>query len=793
MKFKQSLSFKVVGFLVIMLIIEIPVFLILFWRVQYATFNRLYEEKGFSIAISLDSSIDINDLKDTEKLQNTINKYLLLKPEISQLDISLADKNGNLTIVASSDSTQISLNPEEGNNQVFQSGETTSLNDTFSGNIHRLHVISPILISGQIVGTYNLHLSMEKSIAEFNHQMEISLIGLIVLLIIFLVGFWLVFRKVLISPIEDLAKDVEAISAGDLTKRVVIKSRDEVGRLATAFNLASETIYKSYQGLEQKVKERTEELNKSFQTVEVQNVNLEENRKAILNILEDVKVSENKFIGLIQSSEDCIKVLNVNGKLLFLSKGGMREHGFTSQEEIKNWDYMATIKDEYAPKIKEALKQAAQGITTSLDVEHYVNKDIAGCSNREWCNMTFSLLSGQGAELNILAVSRDISKSKKLEEMLVEEKKRVELKVVERTRQLADEKNKLSSSIDNLPVGFIMTNLEAEIVVANTLASGILGTKDSGEMFTKLSSLIKDINLKELVKNCNEKKEKLIIDNIDYENKIYKIFISPILVGNVEERCIGIVVLLMDITEAKILERSKDEFFSIASHELRTPLTAIRGNSSLIKDVYMEKMKDPELAAMIDDIHDSAIRLIDIVNDFLNVSRLEMGKMEFKKESFDLVPLVAQVISELTTQAAQKKLLLKLGTQGIKTLSIFSDKDRVKEVLVNLVGNSIKYTEKGEINIDLVPINGYTKISVKDTGNGIPIEDQKLLFRKFQQAGPSLLTRDTTKSTGLGLYINKMIVEEMGGKIWLESSTVGKGSVFSFTLPVEPSKKLSIE
>ena len=247
---------------------------------------------------------------------------------------------------------------------------------------------------------------------------------------------------------------------------------------------------------------------------------------------------------------------------------------------------------------------------------------------------------------------------------------------------------------------------------------------------------------------------------------------------------VGAIILVGDVAEAKVLERSKDEFFSIASHELRTPLTAIRGNTALIRDYFIKKVKDPEFVNIIDDIHASSIRLIDIVNDFLNLSRLEQGRIEFKKEKVDVAGTIKTVLEELVSSAEQKKLELKFLEPKKKPPLVAADSEKVKEVLINLIGNGIKYTEKGSVTINLVEKDSQLKINVIDTGRGISIKNQTLLFRKFQQAGESLYTRDTTKGTGLGLYISKLMVVGMGGTIGLEESVEDKGSNFYFTLPI---------
>jgi signal transduction histidine kinase len=248
---------------------------------------------------------------------------------------------------------------------------------------------------------------------------------------------------------------------------------------------------------------------------------------------------------------------------------------------------------------------------------------------------------------------------------------------------------------------------------------------------------------------------------------------------------IGTVLLAEDITEVKVLERSRDEFFSIASHELRTPLTAIRGNASMALEYYSDSLKDPGLNQIVEDIHDSSVRLIEIVNDFLDMSRLEQGKISFEFDECSIEEIVEGIAYEMKTVINEKKIKLRVDTMVLNTLpKVWTDKNRVKQILYNLVGNAVKFTDEGSVTINAWAGKDSVKITISDTGRGISMESRKLLFHKFQQAGDSLLTRDTTRGTGLGLYISRLIAEKMGGAIILESTEEGKGSVFSLTVPI---------
>jgi signal transduction histidine kinase/sensor domain CHASE-containing protein len=398
------------------------------------------------------------------------------------------------------------------------------------------------------------------------------------------------------------------------------------------------------------------------------------------------------------------------------------------------------------------------------------------------------------------AIINVLEDTKGLEEELKIEKENVEKKVVERTRQLTDEQARLQASISSLPMGFVMTDMNNNIVTMNGIAKSVLCV-NSGSSFagalTKENMKHFDCDLEEIRERLKGSFDlKVAIDKVIKERKPFEVkelaiddlflhvFITPItIVQGTEFSVIGSVMLVENITEQKILERSKDEFFSIASHELRTPLTAIRGNTSMILDYYADQLKDPQMKEMVDDVHESSIRLIEIVNDFLNTSRLELGKMEFKKEVTDLSVLIPKVIKEYQVTGSRQKLYINFEP-GENIPSVIADTDRFRQVLINLVGNGMKFTEQGGITISLKLDGDFLKVLVSDTGMGISKNSQNLLFRKFQQAENNIFTRDTTKGTGLGLYVSKMIVEGMGGRIRLEGSEIGKGTTFSFTLPV---------
>ena len=344
------------------------------------------------------------------------------------------------------------------------------------------------------------------------------------------------------------------------------------------------------------------------------------------------------------------------------------------------------------------------------------------------------------------------------------------------------EKAHLLSSIENLSIGFAILDLEGKIQMSNHILQELFGLKEVPHTVKDLDGAgMQDLIFSKLYSVAIDEQRRVEKPDVLIDGRNFKIDISPILLASGE--CIGAVILTEDITEKRAAARSKDEFFSIASHELRTPLTAIRGNASMLKEYYFEKPLDSDGKQMITDILDSSDRLIRIVNDFLDLSRIEQGRMQFKKEKIDLVQEVREVLDELTPIAEEKKIALRFNMKQNTALYALADKDRLKQVLVNLVANALNYTEKGSITITLNDCDDHIEVDITDTDIGIAPENQVLLFRKFQQAGGSIFTRNTTHGTGLGLFITKLMVEAMGGNITLRRSEVGKGSTFSFSLP----------
>jgi two-component system, OmpR family, phosphate regulon sensor histidine kinase PhoR len=400
-----------------------------------------------------------------------------------------------------------------------------------------------------------------------------------------------------------------------------------------------------------------------------------------------------------------------------------------------------------------------------------------------------------GQRAGYIVVVQNVSELKKKTIELAQEKASVERKIVERTKELHDERARLRASIDSLSVGFLLVDRHGDLVVQNRALQRILDMAEPARSLDELAGRMGRYKLRSRSEEAQKARHIIQPTEVAIGAKVVRVFMAPVEADaepGHEPAVLGSVVLIEDITEAKVLERSRDEFFSIASHELRTPLTAIRGNTSMLLSYYDQDLKNPEIIGMIRDVHDSSTNLIAIVNDFLDMSRLEQGKMAFEIAPFAIEPLVENLAYEMKTVIQENKLEFHTDVKQLDRLpQVFGDKTRTRQILYNLIGNAVKFTDKGkiELNAQLLPHN-MVEILVSDTGRGISQESRKMLFHKFQQAGDSLLTRDTSRGTGLGLYISRLMARNMGGDLKLVKTEEGGGSTFSFTIPVATEERL---
>ena len=231
------------------------------------------------------------------------------------------------------------------------------------------------------------------------------------------------------------------------------------------------------------------------------------------------------------------------------------------------------------------------------------------------------------------------------------------------------------------------------------------------------------------------------------------------------------------------LDKLKDEFVSLASHELRTPMTVIKSYVWMLLQNKAGEINDKQ-KIYLDRTYSSTERLINLVNDMLNISRIESGRLVVNMKEVDMAKLTSDVVTEMQTKAQELGVNL-LYASPSSMLMVKADDERIKQVIINLLGNSFKFTPKGgNITVTLSSDGNLVTLKVADNGKGISVEDIPKLFKKFNMVGTNYLTKLNTQGTGLGLYLSKSLIEMHGGKIWAESPGEGHGSTFAFTLPV---------
>ncbi|RMF28194.1 MAG: response regulator, partial [Chloroflexi bacterium] len=266
-------------------------------------------------------------------------------------------------------------------------------------------------------------------------------------------------------------------------------------------------------------------------------------------------------------------------------------------------------------------------------------------------------------------------------------------------------------------------------------------------------------------------------ERLEIEGRVVSVHLAPV---HMEGEFLGTVSVFRDITKEVEAERAKSEFVSTVSHELRTPMTSIKGYADLLLLGTAGRLTEAQ-ERFLRIIKSNADRLSDLVNDLLDIGRIDSGRIELERQAISVAGVVEQVMESLRRKAEEKG--LRLRSQVAPDLPpVWGDSARIIQVLTNLVSNAYQYTPPGgEITVEAERQGEMVLIRVRDTGIGIAPQDQEKIFDRFFRADHPLVQE--IRGTGLGLSIVKSLVEMHGGEIWVESE-LGQGSTFSFTLPI---------
>lgn len=269
------------------------------------------------------------------------------------------------------------------------------------------------------------------------------------------------------------------------------------------------------------------------------------------------------------------------------------------------------------------------------------------------------------------------------------------------------------------------------------------------------------------------------------DGKTFLLAVTATAIPSEDGKATGGILVMRDVTKQKELDRQKDEFISTASHEMRTPVAAIEGYLSLAMNPKVATLDD-RARNLLQKAHDSTGHLSSLFRDLLSITKMEDGTKKLPREAVNLTDMVKSVVSDMQFVAASKKLSLSIasiapaGTATIEqAVYVMANPERLREVVMNLIENAIKYTPSGSITVATQGNGQQVSFSVTDTGPGIAPEDQPHLFEKFYRAAK---TANSVSGTGLGLYLCRSVIESFGGHVSV-NSTPGHGSTFGFTLP----------
>ncbi len=387
----------------------------------------------------------------------------------------------------------------------------------------------------------------------------------------------------------------------------------------------------------------------------------------------------------------------------------------------------------------------------------------------------------------------DISKLKKIqdetEQKIAQRTKELEksrkalLNILEDTeearRQAEEEKQKTEVIIKNFVDGILVFNRKGRLILINPKAEEFLKVK-AREVLRKNTSDLKKQNRRwsQLFKIIGEEIKEVFRKEMAISETFFLEITTTIVKSQKDEEFI--LVILHDISREKLVEQMKSQFVSVAAHQLRTPLSIIKWSLSLLKE---EKGLNKEEKDLILKAYQTNERMINLVNDLLNVARIEEGRFVYEPKIVEFSEIVESVYNSLKDYARQKKIEFKLEiSEGKKIVKV--DVEKISLAVKNLIENAIKYTpEKGKVEIFIKERKKKHELvfSVKDTGVGIPKDQQSRIFDKFFRGAN--VVRMQTEGTGLGLFITKNIIEAHGGKIWFKSQE-NKGTIFYFTLPL---------
>lgn len=367
----------------------------------------------------------------------------------------------------------------------------------------------------------------------------------------------------------------------------------------------------------------------------------------------------------------------------------------------------------------------------------------------------------------------------------LEDSRRALLNILEderKAKEIAEEeRRKTLLIIQNFADGLLIFDLKEKCILVNPQAENLLEIKAKEILGKSVSDLKLIPNLQPLLKYFEGGLKKFFRQEVLLkEDKILEVTSLPIM--REEKPPLGYLIVLHDITREKMIEKMKTEFVSVAAHQLRTPLSAIKWTLKGVLDGDFGEIL-PEQKEILEKTYKSNERLINLVNDLLNVARIEEGRYVFKPVPQNFEKIVEKILNSFKEEFEKKGVLLEFEREREIFPQVTVDEEKIELAIENLVDNALRYTPAGgKVKVSLKLFDKEIEFSIKDTGIGIPKGEQHRIFTKFFRSQNAI--KMETEGSGLGLFIVKNIIEAHNGKIWFESEE-GKGTTFYFRLPIK--------
>ena len=355
-------------------------------------------------------------------------------------------------------------------------------------------------------------------------------------------------------------------------------------------------------------------------------------------------------------------------------------------------------------------------------------------------------------------------------------------KLVERLgsyiQEITGERDKVNLILDCMDEGFLLLDEQGNILASNRAARALFGVPE-GEENGSILVFIHSRRIKEAIRETRQKKSAVVLDVDDpslLHGRSLRMFLSPVSGRQYEGESVGTSILISDVTELKKAEGIRSEFTANVSHELKTPLTSIKGFTDMLSSGMVTSSEDQKRFLTM--IGVEVDRLIELINDILKLSELESVTIDQCQEFADALAAAQEVAQLLAPNAEQAQVTVQVSGESVPAAISYG---RLKELLLNLVENGIKYNEPGgAVDISVEKVDTFVRLTVSDTGIGIPEEVQDRVFERFYRVDKGRARKNG--GTGLGLAIVKHIAALYGGRVTLDS-TLGKGSTFRVVLP----------